>query len=71
MKLISINNGGDIEYINPHYVKRVKQTHSDMNGDWCIVITMYDGKVDTILSKTEEESNSIMIEIGEAMESIC
>ena len=70
MKLICIKTDGELKYINPNYVKSVKQTHSKVNGDWCIVIEMDDHKVETILTKTEEESNPIMVEILQAMESI-
>ena len=68
MKLISINYDGEIKFINPNFVRSIKQTHSTVNGDWCIVIEMDDHKVETILSKTEEESNAKLIEVTEAME---
>jgi len=68
MKLISINNDEEIKFLNPNFVRSIKQTHSTVNGDWCIVIEMDDHKVETILSKTEEESNVKLIEVTEAME---
>lgn len=71
MKLINLTtHDNEVKFINPHYVKTFKQTHQTLNDDWCIVIEMADNKVETILSKTEEESNNIMIKISEAMESI-
>lgn len=71
MKLINLTTrDNEVKFINPHYVKTFKQTHQTLNADWCVVIEMADNKVETILSKTEEESNNIMIQISEAMESI-
>lgn len=68
MKLICKKTDGEVKFINPNFVRSVKQTHSDINDDWCIVIEMDDHNVETFLSKTEEESNCKLIEITEAME---
>jgi len=70
MKLISIKIDGEIKYINPHYVKTVKQTHSEYNKDWCVIIEETDNKIETVLSKTKEESNTLMTDILQAFESI-
>lgn len=69
MKLIFIRDEEEIKFINPLYVRRVKQTHSDINDDWCIVIEMDDLTVETILFKTEGEANRKLIDISAAMES--
>lgn len=68
MKLICKKTDGEVKFINPNFVRSVKQTHSDINDDWCIVIEMDDHNVETFLSKTEKESNCKLIEIAEAME---
>lgn len=68
MKLICKKTDGEVKFINPNFVRSVKQTHSNINNDWCIVIEMDDHNVETFLSKTEEESNCKLIEITEAME---
>ncbi len=68
MKLICKKTDGEVKFINPNFVRSVKQTHSDINDDWCIVIEMDDHTIETFLSKTEEESNCKLIEITEAME---
>lgn len=68
MKLICKKTDGEVKFINPNFVRSVKQTHSDINDDWCIIIEMDDHNVETFLSKTEEESNCKLIEITEAME---
>lgn len=68
MKLICKKTDVEVKFINPNFVRSVKQTHSNINNDWCIVIEMDDHNVETFLSKTEEESNCKLIEITEAME---
>jgi uncharacterized protein (DUF39 family) len=68
MKLICKKTDGEVKFINPNFVRSVKQTHSNINNDWCIVIEMDDHNVETFLSKTEEESNCKLIEITEVME---
>lgn len=68
MKLIFIKDEEGIKYINPLYVRSVKQIHSDINDDWCIVIEMDDHTVETILFKTEEKANRKLIDILVAME---
>lgn len=69
MKLVFIRDEEGIKCINPLYVRRVKQTHPvNINNDWGIDIEMDDHTVETILFKTEEESNLKMIDISVAME---
>lgn len=69
MNFIFIKDEKGIRYINPLYVRRVKQTHPvNINNDWGIDIEMDDHTTETILSKTEEESNLKMIDISVAME---
>ena len=68
MDLIFIKDEKGIRYINPLYVRRVKQTHSDINNKWCIVIEMDDHTEETILFKTEDEANRKLIDISVAME---
>lgn len=69
MKLIFIKDEEEIKFINPLYVRRVKQIHSDINDDWSITIEMDDHTVETILFKTEGEANRKLIDISVAMES--
>lgn len=69
MKLIFIKDEEGIKYINPLYVRSVKQFQSvNTNNDWCIVIEMDDHTTEIINSKTGEESDLKMIEISVAME---
>lgn len=69
MKLIFIKDEEGIKYINPLYVRGVRQFQSvNANDDWCIIIEMDDHTTEIINSKTEEESNLKMIEISVAME---
>lgn len=71
MKLITVkNSNGDLKYINPHYVRSIKQSRSDINNDWCVTIELDNNEIETVLSKTESGSNQIMIDITDAMKSI-
>jgi len=70
MKLIKIYDDGAEKYINPNYVRSMKQTHSEIHSDWCIVIELDNNKIETILTKTKEENDSIKDEIIQAMQSV-
>ena len=70
MKLIYVKGiDGTEHYINPIHVEEVKVVKSDLSKDWCIAISL-NGKVHTILCKTEEELKDKLAEVKSAMESI-
>ena len=70
MKLIYVKStDGTEHYINPIHVDEVKVVKSDLSKDWCIAISS-NGKIHTILCKTQKETNEKLAEIKSAMESI-
>lgn len=70
MKLIYVKeSNGSEHYLNPIHVDDVKVVKSNVNKDWCIVIS-HNGVSNTILCKSEEERDQKLAEIKAAMESI-
>ena len=71
MKLIYVKEADGTEhYISPRQVIEIKVTHSEYNGDWCIVINLVENRVYTINCKSENEYKTRLYEINEAMECI-
>lgn len=70
MKLIyKKETDGSEHYISPMHVEEIKVVKSSVNKDWCIDI-IHNGKISTILCKTEKELNDKLAEVKSAMESI-
>ena len=73
MRLIQIKDSRDLtDYIiNPTHVKEVKIITPNQNSNtiWCIVIYI-DDRIHTINCSSENEKDSILLDITSALESI-